>query len=370
MIDRNNNNDRLIFGFIYFAALIVTLRFALLEQVITSDQIMEYDLYLGSISNGWQFVGGNIVNSSLLATLLPAYLQKLLNLGDTTLIFKVVPCFFFSFMPPFVYLICRRYFDIKSSTLVAFFILSHFYFAVYPAVGRVSIAWGIFAIVIYSLLNRKYKTTLICAVLLIFAHYATVYILAVFAITAFFYAYEYQVRDLRLLGLLLVVLGVGIGVWYFAINHSPGGYALGFIHRMLLSMDWIFTMDLSKHENVTRVILGYDIHKMYFIQIVYLATAWTIFSLMAIGLFISLKERLFDNLHRFLGVIAFGLILLTLVNPQLSKYYGIARVYFTGMVILAPMLILGIQRVSKWTKVDTFLIWSVVIIFHPAASPF
>lgn len=179
--------DRKNWILLYVLALFATAFYAVLEQQIASDAAMEYDLYLYTINHGgWHYVINNIVNSCLMMTVVPAYLQKITHI-DQELLFKVYPCLFFSLLPPFVYLIARKYMSMEASLFCALLVLCQFYFLYYPANGRVGIAYGFWGVFIWALLNNKHKWLVVSGLLIVFSHYGTAYIMVMVLAMALIY---------------------------------------------------------------------------------------------------------------------------------------------------------------------------------------
>ena len=124
---------------------------------------------------GWRYIRGSIVNSCLMRTVVPAYIQRLTGINPEWL-FKIYPCFLYSLMPSFIHLIARKSFNRGYAVLASMFVLSHFYFAFYPVMGRVAIAWGFWAGLIWALVSERYWLALPFGLLVIFSHYGTAYI--------------------------------------------------------------------------------------------------------------------------------------------------------------------------------------------------
>lgn len=165
--------DWLLFLLIYATALGVTVAYAVGSQVIVSDQMTEYKLYLKYVVEGsWSFEIDDIVNSCLMVTLVPARVQRITHV-DQELLFKVFPCIFYSLMPAFIYLITRRYTKVSYAALAAFLVMSSFFFMYYPAIGRVGVALGFMAGAVWSILSRRYIFATTLGILVVFSHYAT-----------------------------------------------------------------------------------------------------------------------------------------------------------------------------------------------------
>ena len=189
--------DWLVFVLIYAATLGVTVSYAVNSQVIVSDQLTEYNLYVKYVADGnWSFELDNIVNSCLTVTLVPAWIQRITHV-DQVALFKIFPCIFYSLMPAFVYLITRRYTRVSYAVLAAFLVISSFYFMYYPANGRVGVALGFIAGAVWAILSKRYIFATAFGVLVVFSHYATGVILLVLIISAWLYLVGSHILKMR-----------------------------------------------------------------------------------------------------------------------------------------------------------------------------
>lgn len=167
----NINKDTSIAFVIYFVVLAWMLAYNLNNQPV-NDGIHEFNTYIMNIVNGWHYREGNIVNSCLVTTWVPALIQK--HTGwDVMLIFRIFPPFFYALMPMFTYLIARWYLAVGDSifaTMVVVFASSILYF---PDIGRVGVALGFLAGMTWALLNKRLGWGIAFAVLVVFSHYGT-----------------------------------------------------------------------------------------------------------------------------------------------------------------------------------------------------
>ena len=152
---------------------------------------------------------------------------------------------------------------------------------------------------------------------------------------------------------------------------------------MLLSLGWLwFRMsglstttifdnwsDYSQAEYITRAVLGLEFnHFTNWIHYALWAMTWLVFLLMGFGI-VSSWQKLSLELRVLVATLYLGVIV-ALVIPQVSNLYGIARVYFSGLPVLALFFVDGVWRLSRLTRITPYLLVTPFIIFHPNISPF
>ena len=404
---------------IYFLALGITLGYALTKTEIISDKAIEYLLYLEAVKSGsWHFVTDNIVNSCLMITYIPAIIQRITHI-DATLLFKIYPCFFYSLMPMFVYLTSRKYLNIWYSLISAFLILSNFYF-LYNSfyTGRVGLAWAFFAGLIWAVLNQRFVWSLVLSILIIFSHYGTAYVAIIILGTAWLVSLIIKRKwnkEYLNFGIVLAVLIAVTLVWHGAIARESGRYTEEFVKSALTleptkpeditekykqttspdqnpvvttsngqtsetqSVITSSTPDTEKSvitqrigtifeleykESVVQVAFGKTLPYMNIPQKIEFVLSWLIVLLLTGGLLAALLRNKLSDIHAIMAVTVYGLIVLTVAIPYLSVFYGISRVYFTAMAIIAPCFAMGTQEVSKLLKINGYILPAIILVVY------
>lgn len=383
-------NDKWLFCIIYFVTLAITLHYAIFRQVIISDQELEYSLYLASIKNGgWHFITDNIVNSCLTVTLLPAYIQRWTGL-NLDLVFKAFPCFFYSLMPAFVYLIARKYLSKSYSILTAALVLSNVYFLFTPAIGRVGVGLGFMSGLMWGIATKRYWYATTFGILLVFSHYGTTFIaLGLVAYLWLFYIVRRVFNmDFRKITIVLAAFLTFTIMWHFVIAAESGRYAERFTSsaitsattailsenetkglRYRLGTDRDYNLgsfySLDSREKVIQEAFGKSLPSMNTPQKIELVLSWLIVIILSLGLIYCLWRRVLAPELLLMAVLTYCLILLALLIPAISVYYGIVRVYFTSLILLAPMPALAIRAASNKLKFHGE--WIMVAIILPYA---
>ncbi len=389
-------SNTFIFLAIYIVALIITIYGIKIE----SDRLAEYNQYLQVIQNGGIIDFNNgLVNSSLLTIWLPAQIQLLTHLNPE-FIFNILPCVLFSFMPAFVFLIARRYLDKWDSIISAGLILSSFYFAYYSAHGRVNIAWGILSVLIWAILSKRLVWSIIFSLLLVVAHYGTVY-MTLFVIAGawlcllFEYIRKHDVKqELKNISIILVVLIIGISVWYGLVAKYTGKIVEDFVQTAIsndtpslssspIIIDAIPTeqrnviyqeylentptenfFKLESRDSVVQIAFGKSLPYMSIPQKIEFALSWFVISLFSFGLLYAFIKKKVSRTYLWLSVAFYCAIVLTIIVPHISVYYGVVRVYFTCMVVLAPLFVIGVNRITDWIKIPRHIMPSIIALFY------
>lgn len=342
---------------IYAAALFVIVPKAL-NNVISSDLALEYEIYLKELQTGhWSYVPDSIVNSSLFTTLLPAYVQNIFNFPDNTFIFKLWPCLFMAGIPVLTYLIARLYMPKLFSIMAVLFVMTHYYFVLDPLLGRTEAGWFFFSLLAYGLLSSRVKLAIVAAVCLPFAHYgAWMFGLWVLAFLLGYTIIKHKKYELPTMISLNILAVIGF-VWLFLIAKTPGHYMLGFLTRY----------DAPEPELVTAAMQGQLLAvSNNWIRFLWLLS-WISFGVVIIGAITQYE------LYPILFVISVSLIITTLIAfllPNINYFYGLARVYFTGLPVLAVAFVTGIRWISKKTYVDAWFLAIPFIALHQNISPF
>lgn len=388
--------DKIIFLSIYVIALVIVLN----DMQVLSDRKLEYFNYL-QIINGETidlFVQG-LTSSSLMATWLPAQIH-LLTGWDSQIVFTVFPCIFFSLMPAFTYLIARRYLNVCLSIISAALILASFYFAFYASLGRVTIGWGFLALTIWAVLEKRYVVGSIASIMLVLSHYGTSFHLMfalgiTWALILVMWLIKRQyAQELKATSIIFAVLCISISIWYFGIASPTGGVIKGFVEQSVTlrsqtlerprpsrpevpeeemqelikefkedsRIDNFFKIE--SRENVVQAAFGKNLPYMNTPQKIELVLSWLIVFIITYGLYLAIKRRELNITYGLLTVVMYLSIVITVIIPHLSVYYGAARVYFTTLIVLAPCFVIGTTEISKKIKLNQYIFPTLIILFY------
>lgn len=383
VLNNNKYRDICVFVILYMVVLGITGRYAIYEQVIIADQSREYLVYLEAINSaGWHYINDNTLNACLMVTYLPAQIQKVTG-WDAELLFKFFPCIFYSLLPPFIYLIARKYMGVGYALLASGLVLCNFFFLYSPSIGRVGVALGFMAGLIWGLLNRNYYTAGVFAALVVFSHYGTAYITTgiLSAVVLWLVVRRRWDKEFRVALVALVVVSLTVFIWYHTIAITPGDYAKGFTVKSFESaMTAIPESDLevihkesfyslSSREEVIQVAFGKTWDTMNIPQKIEFGLSWMIVILVSWGLVYVIKRRKLMEIHRVMVVASYLLILLSMAIPYISNYYGMGRVWLTSLVIMVPPFVLGIKALAgRYAKFSYIIILSILIPYGMCVS--
>ncbi len=382
--------DWFISSCIYLVALLLTIT----DAKIQADRLREYESYLQVIGGATTFNSG-LVGSSLLAVWLPAQIHLLTGF-DATWVFKVFPCLLFSLMPAFVYLLSRRYLNRWDSLLAAGLILSSFYFAYNPSMGRVGIAWGILAVLMWSVVGRHWRTAILFSSLLVLAHYGTVYLTMFtvgFTLLLLLVLRLKDKVDLKVVGITFVALLVGVTAWfnlaapyarnnvYLFIEQSVTGESgtlttPAFVEALPEEEQQVLVeefkestrlqnfMRLESREQAVQAAFGKTLPYMNAPQKVEFALSWIVVITLTGGLFYSYRRKILTPSHQWLAVAFYLAAVVTTIIPHMSMFYGAVRVYFTGLSVLATCFVIGVNRFSSIIRMPKYILSTGIVIFY------
>ena len=331
-------------------------------------------------SGGWQFQSNSTIISCLMSTLVPAYIVRIFNLDPLTT-FNIFPCLFLPLMPAFTYLIARTRLSVGHSICASALILlcSMFFYRL----DRVGIALGFLAVAVWCVITGREKRGFLFAMFIPFSHYGTTFysvvLLGLPLIAMFVYRLIKGTHSSKIFFPIaaLVVVTITIFMWYGVITKAPASAANSFINgairsamtasnipeygqgidelispRSLENEDRHNFYSLSSREMLIQEAFGRGSNTWGVQKKAAFVVNWLIMIVVSIGVFRVLRNRQFTPLSRVFTFIAYGLLALTVIIPYLSVHYGVGRVYFTGLILLAPAYSNGMDFVGRKLRVN------------------
>ncbi len=402
--------DWLISVALYLSAFFLNLS----HWAIISDRLWEYKYYLAAIQGTNFSFNDSLVTSSLTTIWLPAQLQKLTGWNEL-LVFQLPPSLFFALMPMFVYLLSRKYFGRWYSLLAVAIILASFYFTFNDFHSRVDIAWGFLAGVIWAIVSRHYKLSILFLLVLTISHYGTAFITLYvlgFSLVCLMVGYYIpwfviwrsgMLKDIKIVVIALMCLSVFVGAWYFGVAGSTGFKAVSFTKESIMlnsptlespffvgteSSNQTATVEkkfkenveagrtssnifmLESREAVVQAAFGKTFPYMNAPQRIEFISSWLVVMFLTLGLAIAIKKRLFTPAHIAIAVGMYLCILATIILPSLSTGYGVVRVYFTACTALAPCYVVPATSITnkRWRMLMMVVLVLVVIAYGLCTS--
>ncbi len=374
------NRNTLIFIIIYLLTLTFMLHYNLTHPII-NDGVYEYRSYLLDIKEGWLYRHSSI-NSSLVSIWFPAMLQRITGI-DPLVVYRIFPPFFYALAPAFTYLISRRYFSIRDSAVATLVVAFSSYILFFPDVGRVGVALGVLAGMIWALLDKRLLTAMTFALLVVFAHYATPVIAIGLVLTVLVGRLLWDRHNIRVAVAVLCVLVLFTSTWHFGISHYSGdsmlwtvlypGEARGvledYIPGVRVDVPEGSFFELESRDYVTQEAFGRHFLTNSTPLKIEIVINWIIVSFITLGLFLILRNKNTDKVFKIMLVALYGLTALSVIVPSISVFYGTQRVYFTSSLVLATCFPVGVNWLAgKMRAPSACLIAPILIIYGASTS--
>ena len=351
-------NNTKIFLIIYLATLTWMLYYNLSRPPI-NDGVYEYNIYLLNIKEGWLY-RHSLVNSSLVSIWFPAMLQRIASI-DPMIIYRAFPPFFYALAPAFVYLVSRRYFGAKDSVVATLVVAFSSYILFFPDIGRVGVALGLLAGLIWALLNKKLLTSIVFAFLVVFAHYATPIIAIGLVLTVLAGRLLWDRQSLKVTIAVLCTLVLFTSGWHFGISHYSGDSMIqtllhpgearlvpeGYTPLIPVDIPKGGFFELEARDYVTRSAFGQHFTTNPAPLKIEIIINWIVVGFLTLGLYLILKNKNTDKIFKVALVTFYSLTVASVVVPSISVFYGTQRVYFTASLVLATCFPVGVNWLSR-----------------------
>ncbi len=363
--------DTKIFLIIYLATLTWMLYYNLAHPVV-NDGVYEYNVYLLNIKEGWLY-RYSLVNSSLISIWFPAMLQRVTG-ADPLFMYRIVPPVFYALTPAFVYLISRRYLSTRDSIVATLVVAFSSYILFFPDVGRVGVALGLLAGLIWALLSKKLLTSMVFAFLIVFAHYATPIIAIGLTLAVLAGRLLWDRQHIKVTVAVLCTLVLFTSGWHFGISHYSGDSMIqtllhpkearlvpeGYIPLIPVNIPQGDFFELEARDYVTQTAFGKHFATNPIPLKIEIIVNWIVVGFITLGLSLTLRNRSIDKIFKIVLVALYGLTAASVIVPSISVFYGTQRVYFTASLVLATCFPVGVNWLSK--KLHTSPIWLAVLV--------
>jgi len=367
------------------------------DHILGHDVHLEYYTYFMTLQNGhWSILEQSTLDSCLSISLLPAIFQSILNVNNDEQLFKGIYVLLCSFTPLVVFLISKRYIEVKCAFLAAVFYASQATYISSPGSPRTNLCVlfiGLFVMVlIYDGLTIIQRRALLIIFLMgiIFSHYSTTYIF--FFMIGFTFVGAVILRNYvqfsRLTYSFLVIFIVSVFLWYGQLIEAPFDSGLRFVDKTISSMSSMFIEEAKSPQ--IGLIYGSGMEERPTVAWIIWANTWI--SMLLIGISVafliinniycillkksfiySLDSRLLHNrfdIEFVLFSIAGSILLLaSLLLPHLTIGYEMNRTLVLLHVFFASLFSFGgIILLSKFKIKPLYLLFPVVIIALMSAT--
>lgn len=330
------------------------------SYLVGNDIHLEYYSYQQTMLHGWHWnqpLAGNN-NTAIGLTVIAPFLTRVFHISGFW-IFKAVYPLLYGFAPVLLYLAFKQMFGSRRAFLSCFFLVSvPTYLLEIVSISKQQLSGVCIAALVFLLFYRKWpaKWRLLLAFPLAAVvapvHYSSGYILLYFAgvgaasmILAGWMKLGAPIASIRVyLALAGVIALVTFG--YFSLLHSSLADPLIQIKAAGVSSP-ITTQYATNLEPVTRAAFGIDFLSVGLDGKVFRALQLATEAAIVVGFGVALLRARRHQLPRdFIALCGAGISLLLIVTllPAISSSLNMSRFYFFTLTILAPLLILGGER--------------------------
>lgn len=345
---------------------------------IHTDRVDEYEEYSQILERGgtWQYIPDRLVNASIFSTLIPARIQLLTHI-DEVVVFKIFPCFFYALVPPFIFLIARRYMKDGLAITASLFMMSQYYFFHFINPGRSEIAFGCLAIFAWALISKRYLILLISGIIIVFAHYGTAAItifIGGVTLIGLIIQYRTKIREyykLVIAGLIIIAFA---GVWYFIFVGDVGKYITHFVVSSTDAFDTqpsFISEPIIPESSESIVPIAYDEPQfeitlqyafaqkwgeMNYWQKMEWFTCWAIILSLIGGIIWAIKTGMLRGLHLYMTIATLIICAVPVFSPWASLKYGVLRAFTTGLIIIAPFFVYGLATLARKIHFNEYIL--------------
>lgn len=379
----------------------IVLRYALQIQELKSDAGSEFTIYSFIVDTGkWEIQPNFRLGSAcLFTTFFPAMFQRTFG-TDLLMTFNLFPCFIIPFLPVVVYYLAKKWVSPFYAFLVSGFVIGQIYFLGAPAFSRIMVALVFFSLALLVVFNKdmRFRTKIGLSVLLslcmVTAHYGVTFgslgvIGGVIAVTvALKIVRRYHYPNLWALFGFWAILLAGAIVWLGIINVVPLAWGTAVVKKSVdMEADVLVVpgivvppgveefvpegaeegvpivvtrkfdfFSLKSRDEVIQVAFGKTLPTMNIPQKIEFASSWLTILLMTWGLIVATRRWGIREEWILMMLACYSAIVIWVVLPAVGYAYGIARVYFQMVIVLAPCFIIGVLDVAKRMRTPALLV--------------
>lgn len=356
------------------------------DHIIGIDSHEEYYFFQMTLSNlYWKIAEFSTLGSIVSISLLPTIFQSILNTRQE-FIFRILYPLIYIICPMIVYIIARKYVGEFYAFLSSCFYMFQWIFLWTEYNARTSIAtlfFGLSMMVIFNGNINSVKKRLLVIIFMassILSHYSTTYIFFIIIFGAFIglkiLHKKFAIKE-AIQSNIIVIFFAMIFFWYSQVTETPFNDGAAFVKNTAINLGRFFVYE--SREQVPALVGKGILEKGMPYKIEFIFT-WLIFFLIGIGIITLLrnyKEMSFSELNfkrsEFLkdkfsvgySLIALECILLLVAMvalPFVSIGYSMDRLYSMTSIILAVFYIIGAMVISKYLRVEPWLIILIVLV--------
>lgn len=396
---------------IVLIAFAVILRYAFADYALVSDAETEFMVYSSMAETGkWGIVANQtLLSSCLFTTFFPALFQRTFN-TDLVLTYKLFPSFIVPFLPVVVYFLAKKWTSPFYAFLASAFVMGQIYFLWALSFSRIMVALVFFSLALLVIFDERFGLkakigwAMLFALCMVTAHYGVTFgtlgavgiVIVTMLVLKGIRRYHYP--NLKAMSAFWVVLLVGTIVWLGIINTYPLACGKMLVLRSLKiepprtevvspplivnpsttspPMDVVKIpipvvekeeygfFSLESRETVIQAAFGKTLPIMNIPQKIEFALSWLTILMVTWGLAITTWRYRLGNDWVLLMLTCYGIIVVSVILPEIGLGYGIARVYFHMVIVLASCFIIGGKDVAKRIRVPAPVVLLTVLILY------
>ena len=385
---------------IFTVAFGISLHYAFTTNFLTAcDAVRDYWLYNFYRSHPlWipMTEEYGLQNTALFSSYFPAMLQRITHLSPE-IFFKVYLSLGVALVPVITYFIAKLFTGKRYAIFGSIFVVGWVCFYQGGSFARSNFAmviYGELILVMLSFWRTKYKylASGALALLLPFTHYGAAIIGAVVLIGVLVLSLlKRHWRNARYAGVILLVLVVSFSIWQGIANHSVWRYSSLAVSDATLAAatgqsdvprfagdvvasdnlvpvrsGWTdILLSLSSRDKITQAFFGSsnpdNAVDNFTLNWWMFGFAWMTVMLMLYGIYKVLRGD-YPVLYRQLVFLSLCAIGLTILIPQISRGYGIEKVYYQALMVTAPCLVVGGQVLARKLRLPAWVLLGAVLI--------
>jgi uncharacterized membrane protein len=212
--------------------------------------------------------------------------------------------------------------------------------------------------------------------LMTLSHYGTTLITFILLLTVgvvlIVFRFRMRLHFHRNIIIACLLVATGIGIWYFALTETPFYSSLGFIKRTVASAggETVVTiyngtatelalLDIESRDKITQAAFGIrnpDNDTVFQFNWFLLIFGWLTIGVSGYGFIMSLLRKGFDIEYLLLSIAGYGILVLTVLVPMVSRGYGIERSYLQLLTFLGIYFYIGSVTIGRKIRVHPYIV--------------
>ena len=347
-----------------------------------NDAAREYQMYLSHLENGYtktfadaEAIGLGLQVRCFFTTLFPALLQSVLKV-DPLLFYKLYTVVLVSLLPVGIFAVAVQFVDKKWAVIASGLVMGQTAFLQAPSMARTIIAVTFFAFIIAVLYHFKAKWYVYPIVAglctgIVFSHYTTLIVsIVILGVGLVFMIFNKSVLWRSTMVALVVMISFGVPWYYKPLTHPIAQlvktFELQTVETILARTKTVNDGDVNKEvainsndgdsedrDKVIQVAFGNptpDGDSNFHFNITLWVLSWLMIVITCLGLALSFIKKLLPKSYIVMGMVCICWLGLFVIAPYISRAYGVERLWMNGLVILAPMFVIGLKFLTQWAK--------------------